>query len=184
MSPQALQTGSQIAILVGIVVTGVGGYGAYHFGKVIEGQRESDEEKRETKLRSDIDRLLSINESLQQTIEPFEVLARELHPTLSPDEALDKLRDDLRVVEQRAAALEQRVAPLNLSPQQQQLIRQLLHKVPPRFIDITSVAGNTEAFELAGQLKESFEDGGWKVDGINQSLFSILTCPHSLYHSQ
>jgi hypothetical protein len=36
MKPEALQTLSQLAVLVGIILTGLGGYGAFRFGKIIE----------------------------------------------------------------------------------------------------------------------------------------------------
>jgi hypothetical protein len=159
-------------VVVGIILTGLGGFGAYYYGKLVDTDRERASADRETELRSGMGKLLEGNDALQKRLEPFEQLARELHPSLGRDEALKKLRDDLDAVKERAAALERQVAPRGLSEEQYRAIVQVLNGSPARAVEISSVMGDTEAFELARELKAALEAAGWNVDGVNQSVFS------------
>lgn len=40
-------------------------------------------------------------------------------------------------------------------------------------IDITCVMGDQEAFSFASQLKNLFESSGWKVNGVNQAIYTV-----------
>lgn len=37
---------------------------------------------------------------------------------------------------------------------------------------LTTIMGDSEAFQFATQIKEVFETAGWKVDGINQAIYN------------
>lgn len=108
MSAQALQTVSQVAIFIGVVLTAFGGLGAFYFGKVLDHQKEETAEKNESRLREDVGKLLEGNRNLQQSLDPFEKLAQQLHPSLGREEALETLRGDLKHLQDRAAAIEKR----------------------------------------------------------------------------
>ena len=43
----------------------------------------------------------------------------------------------------------------------------------PLDVEITCVLGDTEGFSLASQLKDVFEQAGWKVNGVNQAVFTV-----------
>lgn len=48
----------------------------------------------------------------------------------------------------------------------------ILNKYTNGTVILTSILGNAETFQFATKLKEVFESAGWKVDGVNQSVFS------------
>jgi hypothetical protein len=47
-----------------------------------------------------------------------------------------------------------------------------LKKFENKEIILTTVLGDTEAFQFAEQIKEVFVQSGWKVDGISQALYN------------
>ena len=46
-----------------------------------------------------------------------------------------------------------------------------LKAIPALDVEIMCVMSDTEGFSLALQLKDLFEQAGWKVHGVNQGLF-------------
>jgi len=173
MSPQTLQTVSQIAIVVGVILTGLGGFGAFHYGRRIDQQKEQEASAREDALKADIGKLLTGNASLERRLEPFESLAKQLHPNVASDEALALLQRELDAVSKKAADLETKLAPRRLTPDAIATLAEGLRSPSAGSIEISAVMGDTEAFTLAGDLKVAFEKAGWKVNGVNQSMFSV-----------
>jgi hypothetical protein len=74
MSPQLLQTLSQIAIAAGLLLAAVGGYGAYHFGKKVDDIRDQVTDTKQDAIHSDVGLVLKGNESLQKSLEPLSSL--------------------------------------------------------------------------------------------------------------
>jgi tetratricopeptide (TPR) repeat protein len=109
MNPSTLQTISQIGVVVGIILTGLGGFGAYYYGKVLDEQKDKAGSTKEQQLRADISKLLTGNELLQGRLEPFEKLAKQLHPSLDQEDALGKLHEELAHLDQRTGALQQQI---------------------------------------------------------------------------
>lgn len=58
MNPSLLQNICQIIIVVGILLTALGGYGSYHFGKEIENKKSAQEQIEQQNERSEIVGLL------------------------------------------------------------------------------------------------------------------------------
>jgi len=64
MSPETLQTLSQVAVVIGIVLTGLSGFGAYYYGRVAQDAKDSAAVEREGSLRANVDKLVAGNETL------------------------------------------------------------------------------------------------------------------------
>jgi len=48
----------------------------------------------------------------------------------------------------------------------------ILKAYPNGQIKLTTILGDQESFQFTSQVKEVFEAAGWKVDGINQAVFT------------
>ena len=90
------QTISAIIIFVGILLTGLGGFGRYYFSNKLESQKYSLVVKKETGLNLKIDALLKGNELLRENIKPFEALAKSKYPNDDINTALDKLSEEIK----------------------------------------------------------------------------------------
>lgn len=49
-----------------------------------------------------------------------------------------------------------------------------LRRLPPETVDLTSILGDPEGYQLASVLKSVLELSGWKVDGVNQAVYTGL----------
>ena len=173
MKPETFQTFSQVAISIGIILTAIGGLTSYYSNKIIDKAKEKTAIAKEQKLQGNIDELLDGNRSLQSKIEPFEELAKQLHPSLETNDALQQLRKDYENLEDRAEALEQKTANRSLSSHQRTVLVSALRKIGVQKITITTVWGDQEAFQFATELKDVFEEGGWEVNGVDQAAYNV-----------
>jgi len=64
MEPNKWQGISQLAVAIGIVLTAVGGYGVYHYGKII--QIQNDKEQKESQQASEQRIIESVYDSMRQ----------------------------------------------------------------------------------------------------------------------
>ncbi len=94
MKPEILQSISQIAIFVGIMITAFGGWGSYYYGN------KSDNKVR-GELNIKIDSLLDGNNELNKNLEPFKELAQQRFPELPIEEALESLSNDYKKIKDR-----------------------------------------------------------------------------------
>lgn len=87
MSAHTLLTVSHVIILVGVLLTGLGGFGTYFFGKKADAQKANAVAANELRLSNKID-------SLSTQLGSFEAIALKLYPDLSKDQAIEKLKND------------------------------------------------------------------------------------------
>ncbi len=64
-----LQTLSQLILLCGIILTALGGYGSYHFGKIEEKKKEEIASKEQNILKEQLAQLQSNTTDIQQMME-------------------------------------------------------------------------------------------------------------------
>lgn len=95
MNTEALLTLSQIAILLGVLLTGFGGYGSFYYGKKASDQATKDLDREIKVLKEGNQRLEEGNTKVQSMLEPFLDLAAKKYPGTEQQEALQKLRTDL-----------------------------------------------------------------------------------------
>lgn len=104
---------------------------------------------------------------------PFLAAAEQRFPDSPADERLDLLLDklDKAITDVQSAA--RKVSPeRTLDPRLKQSLVTNLKSLAPLDVDITCVLGDTEGFSLASELKGVFEQAGWKVNGVNQAVFT------------
>lgn len=105
---------------------------------------------------------------------PFLAVADSRFPDSPADERLDLLlvRLDKAITDVQSAA--RKVSPeRSLDSGMKQSLVASLKSVTPLDVELTCVLGDTEGFSLASQIKEVFEQAGWKVDGVNQAIFTV-----------
>lgn len=100
MRPEILQNISNIVIVVGIILTALGGYGAYYFGNKSDIEKDRQTQVDKDSLNLKIETLLDGNESLIKDIEPFKEYAKRLYPNESEQKALDNFKNDLDKLKQ------------------------------------------------------------------------------------
>jgi hypothetical protein len=104
---------------------------------------------------------------------PFLAAAERRFPDTPADQRLDLLLSklDKAITDVQTAA--RKVSPeRSIDPQMKQSLVANLKPISPLDVEITCVLGDTEGFALASQLKEVFQQAGWKVNGVNQSVFT------------
>lgn len=172
MNIESFQTWSQIAIAIGIILTALGGFGSYYFGKAVDQKKNSAAQTELDKLQSNIDELLEGNNELKEKLTPFEELAKKAHPGIDVEEALSRLRNNLIRVESKTGELEKRAAYRSLTSQQMSIIAASLRGSSPQSVSVSSIMGDQEGFQYAKLLKQAIENGGWNVNGVNQVIRS------------
>ena len=171
MSAETLQALSQIAIAFGIFVTALGGFGSYHYGKKAEDARGKE-------LRTSVDELLTRSQTLEERLEPFQEIAREAHPDLDQDAALEILRNDFEELQRIARKHE--FTPLSSSLQATVLAR--LQQVSSglsrtgmsvRVTHETWASPTTKQY--ATQLVELLAEAGIQAYGPEQITYFLVT---------
>ena len=105
---------------------------------------------------------------------PFLAAAERRFPDTPADKRLDLLlaRLDKAITDVQSAA--RKVSPeRSLDPRLKQSLISRLKSLSPLKVEITCVLGDTEVFSLASQLEDVFEQAGWKVNGVNQAVFTV-----------
>jgi tetratricopeptide (TPR) repeat protein len=107
MTPETLQTVSQVFIVVGVVIAGLGGFGAYYYGNRVSDAKDRASEEQSARLNSKIDSLAGDNQRILEKLEPFLELARKQSPGESDDEALDALLRRIQGIKANQQRIEQ-----------------------------------------------------------------------------
>jgi len=164
VSPESLQTVSQIAVLVGAVLAALGAFGSAYFGKQADRAKSTRNQAEQAQLHTQIDSLVSGNEKLREQLQPFVEIAKQKFPALGPEEALDKVKESLAQLEKKTDAINQRVQPRQLSDSQIATIAQSLKQAPVAKIHMIRPTGDSEVARFAEQFKISFQKAGWTVE--------------------
>ena len=104
---------------------------------------------------------------------PFLAAAERRFPDTPADKRLELLiaKLDKAITDVQSAA--QKVSPeRRIDPHLKQSLVVNLKSISPLDVEITCVLGDTEGFSLASQIKDVFEQAGWKVNGVSQAVFT------------
>ena len=113
MRPEILQNISNIVTLVGILLTALGGYGAYFFGNKADIEKDKLTLRDKDSLNFKIETLLDGNKSLIKDIEPFKEYAKRLYPNETDQRALDNFKNDLDNLKQEVKKEKETIRSLN-----------------------------------------------------------------------
>lgn len=174
MRAETIQLVYNILIILGVFLTGIGGFGSYYYGKKVEKNISAEAEKKENILNLKIDSLIYDNKEIINKLTPFENLAKKMFPNEEADVALSKLQTELEHLKARTLDLESKSLPRLISEiQKKGLTDRLLKFYQKGFkkIKIYSVLGDQESFSYATQLKKIFESANWTVEGINEAKY-------------
>ena len=166
-----LQTWSQIAIVIGILVTALGGFGSYYFGKKAADVREQER-------RTNFKELLTRSQTLEEKLKPFQELALTARPNLDQDAALDSLRQDIERLREISGKHE--FTPL-ASKLRATFVRHV-QKFAPNFLSAgISIRITHETWsplatkQYAAQLAMLLQEGGLQVQGPDQITYFLVT---------
>lgn len=135
-----------------------------------------DNKNLQTKLADSQSALADVKaerDKYQTQLAPFLAVAERRFPDEPTDKRLELLltKLDKAISDVQSAAL--KVSPeRTLPPEVQQSLVTKLKSLPALNIEITCILGDTEGFALASQIKRVFDEAGWKVNGVNQAVFT------------
>jgi hypothetical protein len=124
-------------------------------------------------LQASIQKAEHERDKAQIQLAPFLAAAERTFPNIPPDQRLEFL---LAKLEQAIGSVQdaaRRISPERiLETEVKNTLVSNLKAVQPLDVEITCVLGDTEGFALASQIKSMFEAAGWKVNGVNQAVFT------------
>ena len=100
---------------------------------------------------------------LETQLTPFKTIAIAKY-TGSEQEALDKLAQNLKIVESKTAALEKQLNPHELTPEQIATIAEQIRSIKGVKVHFLSIASDPEAESFKKQIGKALEAGGWPVE--------------------
>lgn len=132
------------------------------------------------KLKAQVNKLESQKNEAEQKrdkaeiqLAPFLAVAERRFPNSPENERLDLLLPKLDKAINDVQRAARKVLPeRTIDPKLKTSIVSNLKAIPALDVEIMCVMGNTESFSLASQLKDLFEQAGWKVHGVNQGVFA------------
>jgi hypothetical protein len=95
MKPELFQNISNILILLGVIITALGGYGSYYFGYKADEEKDKLNQENTFMLNEKVEILLKGNDTLRKDLEPFKEYAKKVYPKENEQTALDNLKQDL-----------------------------------------------------------------------------------------
>lgn len=112
-------------------------------------------------------------DKFETQLSPFLAAADQKFPDAPPDQRLDLLIKKMDEVISTVQDAARKISPERLIPQHiiKNIAKSLEH-LPQLNVGVTCILGDTESFSLATQIKSIFEMAGWKVHGVNQSVFT------------
>lgn len=124
-------------------------------------------------LQSNLQKAERERDKAQIQLAPFLAAAERTFPNKAPDQRLDLL---LAKLEQAIGSVQdaaRRISPERiLDTEVKNTLVSNLKTIQPVDVEITCILGDTEGFTLASQIKSVFEAAGWKVNGVNQAVFT------------
>ena len=176
MSIESLQTWSQIVAVAGLVLTALGGFGSYYFGKRADTARDQD-------FRTRLDRLSEDGKSLADRLEPFYELARKASPGLDQDAALARLRNEIEHLREIAAKHEFTPLLPNLRAEFVARIRSFASQFERAGFSVL-ITHETwtppPTRQYAAQLADLLREGGLSVEGPNAITYFLVNQPSPL----
>jgi hypothetical protein len=155
---------SNVAILTGVILSGVGGFGAYYFGKKLEKEKDKETEVSERELKGTIDQLSNDARALKEQMKPFEQIAKTLYPNMQLEAAMAKLQEDVVTYQKRTRDLELKVAPRRINAATQEYLSKELGKIGGVRVQIDSLSSDSEATVYAKDMINVFRAAGWSVE--------------------
>jgi len=131
-------------------------------------------------LKSKIDRLEKENsdktneiQRLETQLTPFKTIALEKY-TGSEQEALEKLAEDVKTLEEKALFIEKALMPRVLSSEQISIIAERINKIKNTKIHFLLIASDPEAESFRNQLRKALEKGGWTIEKSETSVIGAF----------
>jgi len=166
MDLDTLKTGANIAVAVGLIISALGTYAAYHFGAKSDAAKDSHQAEQERRLQTQITTLLAGNEDLKHRLEPFDTLLKQRYPEATEAEALDRLQRELSSLGKRTETLEKGTRDRVLQLESQEAIVKALAPFPGTKVEFYVMAADIEGRRYAEKLKSCFEAAKWVVSGF------------------
>lgn len=95
MSSQSALFWFQVLTFLGALLTAAGGFGAFHFSRKVEAEKDRTNSDQQSVLNRQISELLEGNASLKSSLEPFKAFAKDRFPEADVTTALKRLEDEL-----------------------------------------------------------------------------------------
>lgn len=169
MDFSSLQNLSQVLILIGIVITGLGGFGSYYFGKRNDGLKDKQTEQEINAAKED-------RQELKEMLEPFIEYARVKYPENSDSTALSSLAEELKdlgqetkAIKEKTNELENKISFYSLTTTDINEIAQVLSGYESIQISIYRES-NPDVHPFVEQLKEVFNKSNWTIKTSSTSL--------------
>jgi len=116
-----------------------------------------------TKLEQHLSQKDAVIQRLETQLTPFKTIALSKY-TGSEQEALNKLAQNLKVIESKTAALEKQLSPRKLTQEQTATITKQISLIKGVKVHFLLIASDPEAGAFKEQIKRAFEAGGWPVE--------------------
>lgn len=179
ISTEDLRNYSNYVLIFGLVCAAFGTFGVNHFRAKLEKEREHSarqkevaESSRQDKRDTQLSELVALNQDLNAKLGPFEKLARQLFPSLPPDEAMKRLESRLGGVESRTAAIEEKAKPRAVDSKGVSAFNLALKPCAGQIVGIEAIGGDPEAMALARDLFDRFRAAGLSVPALPGTIIS------------
>lgn len=106
------------------------------------------------------------NDSLKQRISEFQ--KRQVELNLLGRMTVDEMTKSRTALE----AIRAKAGPRLITAENKQKMISILSPDKGSYITVTSILGDNEGFQFATQVKDVLNSSGWKVNGVNQGVFT------------
>lgn len=171
MKYEIMQGISQIIVVIGIILTGIGGFGAYYYGKKTDNVKETQNIIKEKELNSKIDTLVVSNQILNEQLKPIDELIKKYYPDEDKREAIERITSEIEKIKKKTQQIETKIQDRHLTTQQKNELLKNLTNFKSHKIHITTIMGDSESFQFASEIKELFIQAGWNVEGVTRVVY-------------
>lgn len=168
MNPSILQNLCNIFIVIGVIITGLAGFGNFYFGKKIAELKDRKTAEEKVELNSKIESLLKGNEELKTSLEPFKDIAKEKFPNENVQNALNRLSEELHSLNKKTekTAFKIESSEKSKTPSGEYETKIILKPIGENIIPIFTVVAKTQNSAI---IKE------FKIDGPTIPMISYNT---------